>query len=80
MPAVRAWLLLLLLSPALAADERGLRGYDTVPAILPDTPMPPYRPSPLEVRDIVRTTLAGIGLSEVVTFALKTTWIVLKGR
>ena len=32
--------------------------------------MPPYRPDPLEVRDAVRETLAGAGLSEVVTYAL----------
>ena len=32
--------------------------------------MPPYRHDPLEVRDLVRETLAGAGLTEVVTFAL----------
>jgi phenylalanyl-tRNA synthetase beta chain len=32
--------------------------------------MPPYRHDPLEVRDTVRETLAGAGLTEVVTFAL----------
>ena len=47
-----------------------VRGYETVPAILPHTPMPGYRHSPLEVRDTVRETLAGAGLSEVVTLAL----------
>jgi phenylalanyl-tRNA synthetase beta chain len=47
-----------------------VRGYETVPAILPDTPMPGYRHSPLEVRDAVRETLAGAGVSEVVTLAL----------
>ena len=26
-------------------------GYEAIPATLPDTPMPPWRPSPLEVRD-----------------------------
>jgi phenylalanyl-tRNA synthetase beta chain len=47
-----------------------VRGYETVPAILPHTPMPGYRHSPLEVRDAVRQALAGAGLSEVVTLAL----------
>jgi phenylalanyl-tRNA synthetase beta chain len=47
-----------------------VRGYDTVPNILPHTPMPPYRASPLALRDRVRETLAGAGLTEVVTYAL----------
>jgi phenylalanyl-tRNA synthetase beta chain len=47
-----------------------VRGYETVPAILPHTPMPGYRHSPLEIRDMVRETLAGAGISEVVTHAL----------
>jgi phenylalanyl-tRNA synthetase beta chain len=47
-----------------------IRGYETIPEILPDTPMPPYRHSPLGVRDRIRETLAGAGLSEVVTHAL----------
>ncbi len=47
-----------------------VRGYETVPEILPHTPMPSYRHSPLRLRDTVRETLAGIGLSEAVTYAL----------
>ncbi len=47
-----------------------VRGYETVPPILPHTPMPGYRHSPLEVRDMIRETLAGAGVSEVVTHAL----------
>ena len=47
-----------------------VRGYETVPAILPHTPMPGYRREPLEIRDAVRETLAGAGVSEVVTHAL----------
>ncbi|HEX7950131.1 MAG TPA: phenylalanine--tRNA ligase subunit beta [Candidatus Limnocylindrales bacterium] len=47
-----------------------VRGYETVPPILPHTPMPEYRHSPLEVRDMLRETLAGAGVSEVVTHAL----------
>ena len=41
-----------------------------VPPTLPDTPMPPYRHDPLALRERVRDTLVGAGLTEVVTFAL----------
>ena len=45
-----------------------VRGYELIPAILPHTPMPPYRPDRRSrVRDAVRETLAGAGLTEVVT-------------
>jgi phenylalanyl-tRNA synthetase beta chain len=47
-----------------------VRGYELVPSVTPDTEMPRYRPSPLEVRDLVRETMAGAGLTEVVTPAL----------
>ncbi|HET7028869.1 MAG TPA: phenylalanine--tRNA ligase subunit beta [Candidatus Limnocylindrales bacterium] len=45
-------------------------GYDAIPAVLPHTPMPAWRPSPLGVRDAVRETLAGAGLTETVSHAL----------
>ena len=47
-----------------------IRGYETTPAHLPDTLMPAYRRSPTGVRNSIRETLAGAGLSEVVTHAL----------
>src|SRR4029079_13879629 len=47
-----------------------VRGYDLVPATLPDTPMPPHRPDALAIRTMLRETLAGAGLPEAVTFAL----------
>jgi phenylalanyl-tRNA synthetase beta chain len=53
-----------------AEEVARVRGYDVVPSTLPDTALPPYRPSPLEVRDAVRETLVGAGLTEVVTYAL----------
>jgi phenylalanyl-tRNA synthetase beta chain len=53
-----------------AEEVARVRGYDVVPSSLPDTAAPPYRPSPLEVRDAVRETLVGAGLIEVVTYAL----------
>jgi phenylalanyl-tRNA synthetase beta chain len=54
----------------IAEEVARVRGYDTIPEITPHTPMPHYRHSPLEIRDVVRQTLAGAGLSEAVTFAL----------
>jgi phenylalanyl-tRNA synthetase beta chain len=53
-----------------AEEVARVRGYETIPEILPDTPMPPFRDPPLEVRDAIRETLAGAGLSEVVSHAL----------
>jgi phenylalanyl-tRNA synthetase beta chain len=47
-----------------------VRGYDVVPELLPHTPMPHYRQSPLRLRHLVRETLCGAGLSEAVTYAL----------
>ena len=47
-----------------------VRGYELTPSITPHTPMPSYRPSPIEARQLVRQTLAGAGLTEAVTPAL----------
>ncbi|MBI2778080.1 MAG: phenylalanine--tRNA ligase subunit beta [Chloroflexi bacterium] len=47
-----------------------VHGYDRIPGRRPETPMPAFRASPLEVRDGVRATLAGAGVTEVVTHAL----------
>jgi phenylalanyl-tRNA synthetase beta chain len=47
-----------------------VRGYETTPAHLPDTLMPAYRPSPVQLRDAIRETLVGAGLTEVITHAL----------
>lgn len=47
-----------------------VHGYELVPGTLPSTPMPPYRGSPLELRDGIRDVLVGAGLAEVVTHAL----------
>ncbi len=54
----------------LAEEVARVRGYETVPELLPHTPMPSYRHSPLRLRDTVRDALAGIGLAEAVTTAL----------
>ncbi len=53
-----------------AEEIARVRGYELVPSEAPDTALPHYRPSPLEVRELVRDTLAGAGLTEVVTTAL----------
>jgi phenylalanyl-tRNA synthetase beta chain len=53
-----------------AEEVARVHGYEVIPQTLPDTPMPPYRHQPLELRDLVRDTLAGAGVTEVVTHAL----------
>ncbi|MCI0344750.1 MAG: phenylalanine--tRNA ligase subunit beta [Chloroflexi bacterium] len=53
-----------------AEEVARVHGYDRVPGTLPDTTLPPYRPSPLEARDAVREALVGAGLTEAVTYAL----------
>ena len=53
-----------------AEEIARVRGYETIPSILPHTPMPTFRPSPLAIRDRMRETLAGAGLTEVVSHAL----------
>jgi phenylalanyl-tRNA synthetase beta chain len=65
-----SWRRDLVIEADIAEEVARVRGYDSIPAILPDTAMPPYRHSPLALRDVVRETLAGIGLSEAVTYAL----------
>ena len=47
-----------------------LHGYELIPDILPHTPTPSYRPSPLRLRDAVREILVGAGLSETISSAL----------
>jgi phenylalanyl-tRNA synthetase beta chain len=54
----------------LSEEIARIAGYETIPPILPDTPMPAWRPSPLALRDRIRETLAGAGLTETVSHAL----------
>ena len=67
---VPSWRRDLVIEADLAEEIARVRGYELVPDILPHTPMPPYRPSPLRARDAVREVLVGAGLSEAVSFAL----------
>ncbi len=67
---VPSWRRDLVIEADMAEEIARIRGYETIPEILPHTPMPPYRPSPLRLRDEVREVLVGAGLSEAVTFAL----------
>ena len=53
-----------------AEEIARVHGYELVPSVTPDSAMPGFRPSPVEARDLVRDTLAGAGLTEVVTTAL----------
>jgi phenylalanyl-tRNA synthetase beta chain len=45
-------------------------GYDRIPGPLPAPSLPPFRADPSEPRHRVRRILAGLGLDEVVTYAL----------
>ncbi len=67
---IPTWRRDLLIEADIAEEVARVEGYDTIPGILPDTPMPSYRHSPLRLRDTVREALVGAGLSEAATFAL----------
>jgi phenylalanyl-tRNA synthetase beta chain len=67
---VPTWRRDLVIEADVAEEVARIRGFETTPAHLPDTVMPAYRPAPLRVRNMVRETLAGAGLSEVITHAL----------
>jgi phenylalanyl-tRNA synthetase beta chain len=67
---VPSWRRDLAIEADVAEEVARVRGYETTPAHLPDTLMPAYRHSPIRVRDAIRETLAGAGLTEVVTYAL----------
>ncbi len=54
----------------IAEEVARILGYEEIPPRTPETPMPGHRRSPLEIRDLIRDTLAGAGVSEVVTPAL----------
>src|SRR6185436_16727097 len=67
---VPTWRRDLAIEADVAEEVARVRGYEETPGTLPDTPMPPFRPSPLQARDEIREVLAGAGLAEVVTHAL----------
>ncbi|MGH2357666.1 MAG: phenylalanine--tRNA ligase subunit beta [Candidatus Limnocylindria bacterium] len=45
-------------------------GYDRIPGKLPTAVLPPYRPDPSEPLHRIRRIMAGLGLNEVVSYAL----------
>jgi phenylalanyl-tRNA synthetase beta chain len=67
---VPTWRRDLLIEADVSEEVARIHGYERVPQVLPDTPMPPYRHQPLALRDMVRETLAGAGVTEVVSHAL----------
>ena len=73
-PAVVAtiptWRRDLVVEADIAEEVARVHGYEAIPPTLPDTTPPPWRPSPLELRDAVRESLVGAGLFEVVSHAL----------
>jgi phenylalanyl-tRNA synthetase beta chain len=57
--------------PADVAEEVArAHGYDRIPSKLPTAVLPPYRPDPSEPQHRVRRIMAGLGLDEVVSYAL----------
>jgi phenylalanyl-tRNA synthetase beta chain len=67
---VPTWRLDLAVEADVIEEIARVHGYELIPAILPHTPMPEYRPSPLRARDRAREILVGAGLHEVVSYAL----------
>ena len=67
---VPTWRRDILVEADVAEEVARVRGYELIPSIRPDTEMPAYRPSPLEIRELIRETLAGAGVTEVITTAL----------
>jgi len=67
---VPTWRRDIVIEADVAEEIARVHGYENVPSVTPHTPMPDYRPSPLEVRDQVREILVGAGLTETATFAL----------
>jgi len=67
---VPTWRRDIMIEADVAEEIARVRGYELTPSVTPDTAMPHFRPSPLEVRQHVREVLAGAGLTEVVTTAL----------
>jgi phenylalanyl-tRNA synthetase beta chain len=70
MAVVPTWRRDIAIEADVAEEIARVRGYELTPSVTPDTAMPQFRASPLEVRELVRETLAGAGLTEVVTTAL----------
>ncbi len=60
----------LVIEADISEEVARLRGYETLAARLPDTPMPSYRRDAHRIADELRTLLAANGLAELVTHGL----------
>jgi phenylalanyl-tRNA synthetase beta chain len=60
----------LVIEADISEEVARLRGYETFPGRLPETPMPAYRRDPRRLVDDLRMLLAGAGLHELVTHGL----------
>ncbi len=67
---VPSWRRDLMVEADIAEEIVRVHGFELVPSVTPHTPMPPFRPDPLAIRSVVRDTMVGAGLTEVVTSAL----------
>ncbi len=67
---IPTWRRDLVIETDIAEEIARVHGYEEIPPSLPNTAPPPWRPSPLELREAVRETLVGAGLVEVVSHAL----------
>ena len=67
---VPTWRRDIVIEADIAEEVARLHGYESVPGVTPDTSMPDHHPNPLDLRNVVRETLSGAGLTEVVTQAL----------
>lgn len=67
---IPTWRRDLVIEGDIAEEIARVHGYEEIPPTLPRSAPPSWTPSPLELRQAVRATLVGAGLTEIVTHAL----------